>query len=386
MQPRPILYVISCLRIGGGERQLVEFIRKVDRTRWRPMVACFDRVGEFVPQLVELDCDPIEFPLKGDLEQPNTAYQIARMAAMIARHRTAVVHGYDFWGNMIALAAGRLAMRPVIVSQLDQGKHLTPLQYKGQKFLRKIATCVLVNAEALAREVIAEGTPARKVRVVHQGINLERFDSLTGADPKLPAWDGPSVATVANMQGPGKGHEDLIRAAAKLPRVRFLLCGDGGHRARLQQLATEVGVADRVLFLGKRQDVPAIVARAHVLAHPSHAEGLPNAIMEAMAARRPVVASRVGGIPELVLDGHTGWLVPPRNPDALATALGRVLADPDHAGAMGRAGRAHVEKHFTLHAMTEKHDQLYEELAAREGWGPGWLRQTGRGDSSPRVA
>jgi len=363
-EPRPILYVISCLRIGGGERQLVEFIRKVDRKRWRPMVACFDRVGEFVPQLVELDCDPIEFPLKGDLEQPNTAYQVVRMAAMIARHHTAVVHGYDFWGNMIALAAGRLAMRPVVVSQLDQGKHLTPMQYKGQKILRRLATCVVVNAEALAKEVIAEGTPARKVRVLHQGINLERFDTLAKADPKLPAWDGPSVAMVANMQGAGKGHEDLIRAAARLPRVRFLLCGDGGHRPRLQQLAAEMRVADRVLFLGKRQDVPAIVARASALAHPSHAEGLPNAIMEAMAARRPVVATQVGGIPELVLDGHTGWLVPARDPDALATALGRVLADREQALAMGRAGRAHVEGHFTLHAMTQKHDALYEELAA----------------------
>src|SRR5262245_15193186 len=241
-EPRSILYVISCLRTGGGERQLTEFVREVDRTRWRPIVACFDRVGEFVPQLVELDCDPIEFPLKGNLEQPNTAYQIARMAALIAKQRTAVVHGYDFWGNLIALAAGRLALRPVVVSQLDQGRHLTPLQYRGQKIARRLASCVLVNAHALAREVIADGTPARKVRVLHQGINLERFDVLAEADPKLPAWEGPTVAMVANMQGIGKGHEDLLHAAVRLPRVRFVLCGDGGYRPRLQQLAAELGV------------------------------------------------------------------------------------------------------------------------------------------------
>jgi glycosyltransferase involved in cell wall biosynthesis len=363
-KPRPILYVISCLRVGGGERQLVEFVRQVDRTRWRPIVACFDRVGEFVPQLVELGVDPIEFPLKGDLEQPNTAYQVARMAAMIARHRVGVVHGYDFWGNVIALLAGRLAMRPVVVSQLDQGRHLSPLQRKGQSWARRLASCVVVNAEALAREVIAQGTPARKVRVLHQGIQLDRFDVLAEGDPKLPAWDGKSVACVANMQSDGKGHEDLIRAAAKLPRVRFLLCGDGEHRPILQRLAGELGVADRVLFLGKRPDVPAIVSRVDALVHPSLAEGLPNAIMEAMAARRPVVATSVGGIPELVLDGSTGFLVPPRDPNALASALDRVLGDPERASAMGRAGRAHVERRFTLRRMTEQHDELYEELAA----------------------
>ena len=362
--PRPILYVISCLRVGGGERQLVEYIRQVDRKRWRPVVACFDRVGEFVPQLVELGIDPIEFPLKGDIEQPNTVYQVARMAAMIVRQRMAVVHGYDFWGNMIALMAGRLAMRPVIVSQLDQGGHLTDLQRRGQSWVRRLANCVVVNAQALAREVIEQGTPARKVRVLHQGIQLDRFDVLAEADPKLPAWDGPSVACVANMQSQGKGHEDLLRAAAKLPRVRFLLCGDGGQRPVLQKLAAELGVAERVLFLGKRPDVPAIVSRADALVHPSLAEGLPNAIMEAMAARRPVVATSVGGIPELVLDGSTGYLVPPRSPDALAGALDRLLADRERATSMGRAGRAHVERHFTLRRMTEQHDELYEELAA----------------------
>jgi L-malate glycosyltransferase len=365
--PQPILYVISCLRVGGGEHQLVEYVRRVDRQRWRPMVACFERTGEFVHELVELGCDPIEFPLKGDLEQPNTAYQIARMTALIARERAAVVHGYDFWGNLLALAAGRLAMRPVVVSQLDQGRQLTPLQRLGQKLARRLASCVVVNAQALAHEVIADGMPAGKVRVLHQGVELDRFDVQAAADPRLPPWDGPQVAVVANMQGAGKGHEDLLRAATRLPRVRFLLCGDGGHRAHLQRLARELGLGERVLFLGKRADVPALLGRVSALAHPSHAEGLPNAIIEGMAARRPVVATSVGGIPELVLDGATGLLVPPRDPEALAAALERILSDPLRAEAMGRAGRAHIERHFTLRHMTEQHDALYEELSERGG-------------------
>jgi glycosyltransferase involved in cell wall biosynthesis len=363
--PRAILYVISCLRLGGGERQLVEYLRALDRRRWRPLVACFERAGELLPALLEQGCDPLEFPLKGDLEQPNTAYQVMRLVGLCARQRVAIVHAYDFWANLLAVAAGRLALRPVVVSQLDQGHHLSPLQRRGQALARRLATCVVVNASALARQVIAEGTPARKVRVLSQGLDLSRFDRLTRPDPGLPPWPGPTVVTVANMVGPGKGHEDLLFAARRLPQVRLIFCGDGAYRRSLERRAAELGMAERVLFLGKRRDVAAIVARASCVCHPSHAEGLPNALLEALAAARPVVATAVGGIPELVLDGTTGLLVPPREPAALAAALRRLFDDPAGAAALGRAGRLHIERNYSLGGMTERHDRLYEDLCAK---------------------
>jgi glycosyltransferase involved in cell wall biosynthesis len=364
--PRGLLYVISCLRIGGGERQLVEHLREIDRARWRPLVACFERVGELLPPLLALGVDPFEFPLKGDLEQPNTAWQALRMARLVRREHIEIIHGYDFWGNLLAIAAARLAGRPVVVNQLDQGKHLSRLQRGGQKVARRLASRVVTNASALASEIVAEGTPKTKVRVVPQGLDLPRFDALTAREPEpaLRPWTGPTVVVVANMQGPQKGHEDLIDAASRVPGVRFLLCGDGRHRPVLEARARDRGVADRVTFLGKRADVPAILARSSALCHPSHAEGLPNAVIEALAARRPVVATSVGGVPELVEPGWTGLLAPPGRPEALAGALRELLANPVRARAMGEAGRRSVERDYTVRRMAERHDALYEELLA----------------------
>src|SRR5205823_745017 len=142
-----------------------------------------------------------------------------------------------------------------------------------------------------------------------------------------------------------------LDAATQLPDVRFVWCGDGAYRPTLERRAAELGVADRVIFLGKRPDVPAILTTANVVCHPSHAEGLPNALLEAAAAAKPMVATRVGGIPELVRDGESGFLVPPRDPPALTRALRVVLSNPERASAMGQAARAQVEREFTLSRM-----------------------------------
>src|SRR5262249_9074288 len=158
---------------------------------------------------------------------------------------------------------------------LDQGRHLSTLQRRGQAVAQRLASAVVVNAGVLAEEVVAAGTPRRKVRVLPQGIDLPRFDAQAKADPGLPPWSRPTVVTVANMMGPQKGHDDLLEAAAALPGVRFLLCGDGNYRPALELRAAARGLGDRVCFLGKRGDVPAILVRADAACHPSHAEGLP---------------------------------------------------------------------------------------------------------------
>jgi glycosyltransferase involved in cell wall biosynthesis len=358
-----ILFVIGCLRVGGGERDLVEYVRHAaTRTRWRPIVACLERTGEFLSQLLELGYDPIEFPLHGDLERPNTAYQALRMARLVQREHVAIVHGYDFWSNVMAVAAARLTGRPVVVNQLDEGNHLTRLQRHGQAVARRLASRVVTNAHAVAQGIVAAGTPTEKVRILPQGVDLERFDRRAAADPGLPPWPGPTVAVVANMNSHAKGHHDLLTAARAVPQARFALCGDGAHRMAFEQRARAEGLQDRTLFLGKRPDVPAILARVDALVHPSHAEGLPNAILEAMAASRPVVATRVGGIPDVVGHGQTGFLVPRQDPPALATALRELLGDRERATAMGRAGRRRIEEGYALEHALERHDALYEEL------------------------
>jgi glycosyltransferase involved in cell wall biosynthesis len=172
------------------------------------------------------------------------------------------------------------------------------------------------------------------------------------------------VLAVGNLY-PVKDHATLLRAGAGLEGVHVLIAGRGPELEGLASLARALGAASRVHLLGLRSDVARLLAAADLLVHPSRAEGLPLAILEAMAAALPVVASRVGGIPEAVVDGETGQLVRPCDPDVLRDAIRSVLHDPDRAALFGRAGRARVERHFSLEAMTGRYRALYEAMGAR---------------------
>src|SRR5262249_26835534 len=169
-----------------------------------------------------------------------------------------------------------------------------------------------------------------------------------------------ALGVVGNMDRPHKGHADLLDAAARLARrARWLLLSDGPLRPGLEAEAAARGLD--VCFLGRRRDVPAILARVDGLVHPSWTEGCPNVVLEAMCARLPIVATCVGGTPDLL--GDTGWLVPPRDPASLAAAIGDLLDDPTQARALGAAARARVEACFSMPRTIDKVLDLYEELA-----------------------
>jgi glycosyltransferase involved in cell wall biosynthesis len=169
------------------------------------------------------------------------------------------------------------------------------------------------------------------------------------------------------MHHPVKGQTDLLVAFREVlrwhPGARLVLVGDGVRRPLLERMARELGVAERAHFLGYRRDVPALLSRAALSVSASHAEGLSNAILEAMASRLPVVATAVGGTPELVRDGVNGLLVPPGSPGALARRMSEALADPTRARRMGERGRRVVEREFDLRQMRLGYDALYDELA-----------------------
>ncbi len=169
----------------------------------------------------------------------------------------------------------------------------------------------------------------------------------------------------------------LINAApqilARFPDAHFLIAGDGTCRESLVALAGQLGITDRVTFLGHRDDVPAVLAQADMFVLPSRSEALPNSVIEAMASGLPVVASRVGGIPELVDDGKTGYLVPPGDPNALADALARLLEDPRRSAELGRAGRIKIEQNYSFDRMVEQMETLYVTELDRAKMRRSWL-------------
>jgi glycosyltransferase involved in cell wall biosynthesis len=385
--PDGVLHLVDCLNVGGTERQLYALLERLDRDRYTPFVGCFKAGGDLHPKLLDLGIEPMEFPLRGSLAQTNTAYQVARLALAGKRLGIGVIHAHDFYSNLIGVAAARLCGAASIASRRDLAHWLSPAKKYALSVACQLADAVLANAAAVAEQSMRElGVAARKLRVVPNGIDLAAFDRQAKAppNPALPICEGElRITQVSSMHLPDKGHEDLLTAAASLTarglRAQYLLVGDGGLRPHLEARARALGVADRVHFLGRRSDVPSILARSHIVVHPSWAEGFPNAVLEAMCAGKPLVTTRVGGVPEVVRDGAEGLLVPPRQPPELATAVATLLGNKDARRDIGCRGRARVEATYSLERMCATVENIYAELLAPRTPGRGsWQAHAAR--------
>jgi glycosyltransferase involved in cell wall biosynthesis len=223
---------------------------------------------------------------------------------------------------------------------------------------------------AVSRDVATElverfGWPAAKVQVGYNAVEIDRFGgpAAAGLREQIGGNAERLVLTPARLDEQ-KGHPVLLRAAAALPGVDFVLAGEGPERAGLEALAAELGIAERVHFLGYRGDIPQLLAACDVFALPSLYEGSSLAVLEAMAAERPVVSSAIGGTNELIDDGVDGLLVAPGDAEGLARALRRLLDDAELRKAFAERARQRVERDFAPSAMTQRVEAIYEELLA----------------------
>jgi glycosyltransferase involved in cell wall biosynthesis len=233
---------------------------------------------------------------------------------------------------------------------------------------------VLTNATPIRDALISEdGFAPEKLRVIHNGVDLGKFQGgRIGRDRIFPGvGDAKLIVLVGNMHSDVKGHPWLITSAPavvrEFPRTRFVLVGDGRQRAGFEQQVAGLGLERNFVFLGRREDVPAILANCDIAVLPSRAEGLPNAVLEYMAAGLPTVVSRVGGNAELVENGVTGLVVPPEDTVALSIAFLNLLHDPDLAREMGRRGREFIVHNFSFDRLVREVDALYTELLRQAG-------------------
>jgi glycosyltransferase involved in cell wall biosynthesis len=224
-------------------------------------------------------------------------------------------------------------------------------------------------SNAIKQIMVAQGVAPDRIAVVHSGIDISRFD-VVRADPALRDEfrlkpDQPVIGNVAHMAD-HKGQRYLLEAAPEVlrefPRARFVIVGDGELRYDLEARVARLGIEDSVIFAGFRTDVPQLLKFFDVFVMPSHMEGLCTSIMDAMAAGVPVIASDVGGIPEIVENEKNGLLVPPRDASALAAAIIRLLRNRGEAARFAAAGRSTVEKKFTVNTMVAGNTSVYEEV------------------------
>lgn len=251
-----------------------------------------------------------------------------------------------------------------------------------ERQLHRSMTAVLGNSFSVIGQLKGEGVPLRRLGLIYSGIDLGAFaNSESGLAWRKSVGLGPNtfvMCMIANLI-PYKGHRDLIdalgRLAKKLPTGwRLLLAGrDDGIGAQLREQVERLGIAKNISFLGSRADVPAMLAASDVGILCSHQEGFSNAILEGMAAGLPMIVTDVGGNPEAVIDGMTGIVVPPKDPERLGDAIVRLAANPGARMTMGAAARQRVNTHFGMERSVAAHDQLYRQLLV--GGAPGDLAQ-----------
>ena len=356
----PVAVWVSTFNAGGTERQMVHLMRGLDKNLFTVHALCFAADGPWLDAARAVAASLVEFPFH-DFRRPSTWRQIDHYAAWCRRHGIAAVVTSDFYTNVFGMAGAALARVPVRIAgrrEINAGKTVSKLLL--QRAAYSLAHCVVANSRAAADRLRREGVGARRIRVVPNGISIQAAATRTVRPIRR-------AVTVANLR-PEKGHEVLIDAIAMRPELAhicFDFAGDGPCRAALEVRASERGVADRVRFLGERHDIPDLLNAADLFILPSRTEAFPNSVLEAMAAGLPVIASRTGGIGELIEDGVTGRLVPPGDTSALADAIAGMASDPVHASALGAAARTSVVG-YTVPAMVTGFSKiLLDELRAR---------------------
>lgn len=356
----PIVHVLRGAKVGGAELQLLALLRALDRQRFPSRVVVLGRGGPLAPEYARLcPVDEIEGP---------PGRRLFHLTRLLRLHRPAVVHTWlaRLWGTTAALAAGT----PVVAAfrGIDDGEASWRVAIK-RRYDRLVACRIPVvavaNSHAVARFVVRfSGIPARRTVVI--GNILERQE-LHRIPLMRPA--SPFVVGIIGRLEPVKDHRTFLRAAAALrrhrPDARFLIAGDGSSRQSLHSEARTLGIADACEFLGHVSDVSGVLARCHATVHSSVSEGMPNAIIEALAAGVPVVTTATEGACEIVRDGENGFVAPIGDAEGLAERLSRLAADEHLRQRLGNEARRRMLSSVAPSRVARRYQRLYTVLATK---------------------
>jgi glycosyltransferase involved in cell wall biosynthesis len=385
-----VAVVIEALGRGGAERLLVDTARLIDRSRFDlRVVTLHDVRRDYAPALAVLGVSERSLRLP---QPPGLISGTLRLGRLLAEERIDVVHTHLYWANVVGRLAAGLNRIPVVSSYHDADYE--PVVREGNPGLTRTKQAVLrvvdrVSAKLSHCQSVAVsdyvarslhrrlGYPPARVTVIANAVDTDVFrpdDALRMEARRALTLDANDlmVLSVGRMT-PQKGQEILVRALSSpdLQSARLVLVGGGDREPRLRELVGELGLTDRVTFLGTRGDVPQLMRAADLLSLPSLHEGFGLVLVEALASGTPVVASRVGPVPEIVLDGETGLLVEPSDPAGLAKALARLLQNRELRLRMGQRGRQDAVARFNLPRMVHSLEQLYLGLAQPEALRPG---------------
>jgi L-malate glycosyltransferase len=372
-----LLKFVTLFGVGGTEKQVLKLAGKLDRSRFDLGFACLRRWGDLLGEIAP-DIAVEEYPI-ASFYQINTLRQILKYAHELKRQRIQIVHSYNFYANVFSIPAARMAGVPCIVASIrDMGAYMTPAQSRVHKWVCRLADRILVNASAIREWLIGQGYDARKISVIRNGLDYSDYcKELKAAHlrKELGLPDTSRLVVLVSRLAPKKGVECFLEAAARIAsrcnEIYFLVVGDAfisnngvverdiKYCEKLKQIAWRLGIGTRVFFIGQRADVPRILSEASVSVLPSFSEGLSNTLLESMAAGVPVVATDVGGTPELIEHGEHGLLVPAGDPEKLTEAVCQILDNPFLARKLAELARDRIKRHFSLDRMVHETEDMY---------------------------
>lgn len=382
-RPIRVVHVVDQLALAGMEYGVIKLVNRLDPERVRSMIICLRHQTEDARQLLASTISVFELQ-----KNPGRNWRlIGRLAALFRRERVDIVHSHNWSTFLYSVLAARFAGVAIVVHG-EHGKDDTIVDRRRllvSRFLARGVRRVCAVSGDLTEEVIRDWRlPRERVARIPNGVDLEAFDRqypLDGLREELGLAGASRVVMNTGGFRAIKDHQTLLGAFARVhrndPMARLLLVGAGGvgePRAGLDRLAAELGIADAVQFAGVRRDVPRLLQICDVYVNSSRFEGMSNTILEAMAARKPVVATAVGGNPELVEHSVSGFLVPAGQEEPMAARLEELLADASLRSRMGAAGRARIEAVHSMTGMVRAYSELYEEL---------WAEQSGGRSSEP---
>jgi lipopolysaccharide/colanic/teichoic acid biosynthesis glycosyltransferase len=391
MKPSPrikILRVIARMNVGGPAIHVVNLTAGLDRARFDSvLVTGTENPGEgsLLDLALARGIEPVVIPeIVGQATlKPRDLKALIALYRLIRRERPHIVHTHAAKPGVLGRLAARLAGVPVVVHTFHghilhgyYGPLMSWLLRRMERILARFSDRIIAVSEQVKQDLVRYGVaPPEKISVIPLGFNLQPFldssEHRGALSRELGLTNGARLIGIVGRIFPIKNHRLFLEAAARVAAeersARFVVVGDGVLRPEMEAHARGLGIADRVTFTGWRRDLPRIYPDLDVLVVSSRNEGTPVSAIEAMASACPVVATRVGGLPDLIEDGETGHLVPSEDASALAAAILRVLREPDTARRLAEAARAQVRERFRAERLIGDMERLYSELLLEKG-------------------
>jgi len=367
-----ILFLLTSLAYGGAETQVVRLAIRLKLRGWEVAVASLMPPKAYVEDLEAAGIPVFSLNIRRKLPDPRP---VLRLARIIRKWQPDVVHSHMVHANLLARIVRFLAPIPVLICSarsIDEGGRFREVLYRLTDPLCDLTT--QVSQAGLERYVRMGAVPRHKIRYIPNGVDTERFKPNLEDRLKFRKELGVDgfVWLAVGRFDPPKDYPTMLQAFARVVHKHsntiLLIAGDGPLRKTMENLARELGIEKRTKFLGIRRDIPQLMNAADAYVMSSSWEGMPNVLLEASATGLPIVATDVGGNREIVLDGVTGFLVPPRNPEALARTMLRIMdLSDEERKEMGKRARKHIEVKFNLDRVVDLWEILYYELLEKKG-------------------